>query len=479
MRSGVQHGPVRRRTHRADARVTSGRLLEGDRRRSRAARLAPAAAHARRASGNCCGVERHRGRLSARPVRSSSSSRSRSTRTPDAVAVVCEEQQLTYRRAQRARQPARPRVSRQRGVGPEVLVGLCVERSLEMVWALLGILKAGGAYVPLDPAYPAERLAFMLRGRRVPLLLDPGSASGRACPTVERGVLCSGCDDPAIDGRAMSVNPACRWRPENLAYVIYTSGSTGMPKGVADHARAAWSTCLAGTGAGSTSVTRRTVLDTASTRRPSTSRSGSSGLTLTRGRWSSIFRIDETRLSAAIWLREWLTAAGSHFASCSPRRWLQPLLEERWPHEFVAVESPADRRRLGSDAALVTACARFRQLNHVWTDGRRRSSTHLASDRLPQGDGRPRSRSGGRSQHAALSLDASHAAGADGGAGRALHRRRGPGAGYLNRPELTAERFVPDPFSAESRALGCTGRETWPATCRTGTWSFWAGATIR
>ena len=91
-----------------------------------------------------------------------SCSRTRSARTPDAVAVVFEDQQLTYAELNaRANQLAH--YLRRLGVGPEVLVGLCVERSLEMVIGLLGILKAGGAYVPLDPDYPAERLTFMLK----------------------------------------------------------------------------------------------------------------------------------------------------------------------------------------------------------------------------------------------------------------------------------------------------------------------------
>ena len=91
-------------------------------------------------------------------------------RTPEAVAVVFEEQQLTYRQLEeRANQLAHH--LRGLGVGPEVVVGLCVERSLQMVVGLLGILKAGGAYLPLDPGYPPERLAFMLEDSRAPVLL--------------------------------------------------------------------------------------------------------------------------------------------------------------------------------------------------------------------------------------------------------------------------------------------------------------------
>ena len=86
-------------------------------------------------------------------------------RTPDAVAMVFEDQQLTYRELNaRANQLAH--YLRKQGVGPEVLVGICMERSFEMVVGLLGILKAGGAYVPLDAEYPKERLAFMVRGHR-------------------------------------------------------------------------------------------------------------------------------------------------------------------------------------------------------------------------------------------------------------------------------------------------------------------------
>ena len=98
-------------------------------------------------------------------------------RTPDAVAVVFEDQQLTYRELNpRANQLAHH--LRALGVGPEVLVGICMERSLEMVIGLLGILKAGGAYVPLDPAYPQERLAFMLEDAQAPVLLTQAAAGG-------------------------------------------------------------------------------------------------------------------------------------------------------------------------------------------------------------------------------------------------------------------------------------------------------------
>ncbi|HEY7490704.1 MAG TPA: amino acid adenylation domain-containing protein, partial [Candidatus Tectomicrobia bacterium] len=150
-------------------------------------------------------------------------------RTPDAVAVVFEEQEWTYRELNsRANQLAH--YLRAQGVGPEGLVGICVERSLEMVVGLLGILKAGGAYVPLDPAYPKERLAFMLSDARVPVLLT----QDRLVPTLSAPgahLVCLDTDRACIAQQHQD-NPASGVRPDNLAYVMYTSGSTGRPKGV-------------------------------------------------------------------------------------------------------------------------------------------------------------------------------------------------------------------------------------------------------
>ncbi|WP_437896085.1 amino acid adenylation domain-containing protein [Sorangium sp. So ce124] len=149
-------------------------------------------------------------------------------RSPDAVALVGSGGRLTYRelneRANRLSHQLRAR-----GVGPEVLVGLCMERSLEMVVALLGILKAGGAYVPLDPRYPRERLQTMLEDSGVAVLLtqQPLLAS---LPVAPDRALCLGPGAAELSGCAE--DPAAGARPDTLAYVIYTSGSTGAPKGV-------------------------------------------------------------------------------------------------------------------------------------------------------------------------------------------------------------------------------------------------------
>ena len=115
-------------------------------------------------------------------------------------------------------------------MGPEVLVGICVERSLEMVIGLLGILKAGGAYVPLDPAYPAERLAWMVEDAGVEVLLTEERLLG-SLPPVKARLVCLDRDRAEVD-RCPVTNPGVSTLPDQLAYVIYTSGSTGRPKGV-------------------------------------------------------------------------------------------------------------------------------------------------------------------------------------------------------------------------------------------------------
>jgi len=118
---------------------------------------------------------------------------------------------------------------RSKGVGPDVLVGICVERSLEMVIGLMGILKAGGAYVPLDPGYPQDRLDFMLHDVNAPIVLTQETCREKIAAFTAT-VLCldSEWDKVASFGDA---NPDIVLRPENLAYCIYTSGSTGQPKG--------------------------------------------------------------------------------------------------------------------------------------------------------------------------------------------------------------------------------------------------------
>ena len=149
-------------------------------------------------------------------------------RTPDSVAVTFDELSLTYRDLnERANRLAH--YLQTMGVGPDTLVGVCMERSLELVVALYGVLKAGGAYVPIDPEYPQQRVAFMLQDAAVPVLLTQVRLTD-ALPSDAGKVVCLDRDWDRIVGES-SRNPAVPMKPSSLAYMIYTSGSTGRPKG--------------------------------------------------------------------------------------------------------------------------------------------------------------------------------------------------------------------------------------------------------
>jgi amino acid adenylation domain-containing protein/thioester reductase-like protein len=148
---------------------------------------------------------------------------------PDAVAVVFGEEQLTYRQLnRRANQLADYLQSL--GVTPEGLVGLCVERSLDMVVGLLAILKAGGAYLPLDPEYPTERLQYMLQDAQVQVLLTQQHLVERLSDYQGQSICLD--TDWSVISQCSPENPITAVETSHLAYVIYTSGSTGQPKGV-------------------------------------------------------------------------------------------------------------------------------------------------------------------------------------------------------------------------------------------------------
>ncbi|GAB6261968.1 non-ribosomal peptide synthase/polyketide synthase [Photobacterium sp. R1] len=155
------------------------------------------------------------------------------SRSPEAIALVCEEERLTYAELNAAaNQLAHVLIAR--GVGPDSRVAVCAERSVAMVVALFGVLKAGGGYVPLDPAYPGERLQYILEDAD-PVLLLADAAGRQALGTHSVPVLAL---DGAYSSDLSSQNPLSQSQAHHLAYVIYTSGSTGKPKGAMNEHRA-------------------------------------------------------------------------------------------------------------------------------------------------------------------------------------------------------------------------------------------------
>ncbi|MFI5343201.1 MAG: amino acid adenylation domain-containing protein [Chlamydiales bacterium] len=150
-------------------------------------------------------------------------------KTPDNIAIMYEEQQLTYRELNaRANQLAH--YLRTQGVEPETLVAIACERSLEMIIGIMGILKAGGAYVPMDPTYPKDRLEYMLEDTKTPILLIQSWLKKQLPQTNAITIELDHLDELVKESPV--TNPGQLAKPDHLAYVIYTSGSTGQPKGV-------------------------------------------------------------------------------------------------------------------------------------------------------------------------------------------------------------------------------------------------------
>src|SRR6185295_7759974 len=153
-------------------------------------------------------------------------------KTPGALAVACEGSELTFGELN-ARANRLAHRLRQLGVGPEVRVGLCVERSLELAAGVLGILKAGGVYLPLDPSYPRERLAFLIEDSGAQVLVGTAGSVATLPVPPEGIVVCLDGTGAEALGRCPQTDPPAVTQADDGAYVIYTSGSAGRPKGVA------------------------------------------------------------------------------------------------------------------------------------------------------------------------------------------------------------------------------------------------------
>jgi amino acid adenylation domain-containing protein len=373
-------------------------------------------------------------------------------RTPESVAVMFEGEELRYGELNvRANRLAR--VLRRWGVGPGVRVGLCLERSPEMVVGLLGVLKAGGAYVPLDPSYPRDRLAFMLTDARVPVLLTQERLLATLRSEKESApaprILCLDTAWREVEGESVE-NLSALGGVDELAYVIYTSGSTGRPKGAMNSHRAIcnrllWMQAADGL-TGDDRVLQKTPLSfdisvwelfwpLATGARLVLARPGGHQDPDYLVRLIAAAAITTAHFVPSM-LQVFLEAAAVE--SCTSLRRvvcsgeaLTAQLERRFFSRFPAGAAPALYNLYGPTEAAVEVTA--------WQC--EPGSPHAA---VPIG--RPVANTG------AFVLDAHLAAVPIGIPGELYLGGVQLARGYLDRPDLTAERFIPDPFAAAESA---------------------------
>ncbi|HEU4587216.1 MAG TPA: non-ribosomal peptide synthetase [Gemmatimonadales bacterium] len=355
---------------------------------------------------------------------------------PGAPAVVTDSEALTYRELDDRANGLALRL-RSLGVGRDVLVGLCLPRSPEMVAAALGILQAGGAYLPMDPAYPADRLAFMLDDAKAPVLVT-NSDLARQLPVGQRALV--DIDAQELAGPA-TASPSIDVSPADLAYVIYTSGSTGTPKGVElTHGG------LANLVAWHQHAFAVTAADRAS---------HVAGLGFDAAVWelwpylaagASVHLADEDTRNSAELLRDWLLVNRITIGFVpAPLAEQMLALEKEWPRttdlrllltggDVLHHYPPADLPCVLVNNYGPTECTVVATSAPVPPDG---SST------MPPPIGRAIDNT------VVQLLDERLQPVAPGEPGEIYIGGAGLARGYHDRPELTAERFIPDPFGAE------------------------------
>jgi amino acid adenylation domain-containing protein/non-ribosomal peptide synthase protein (TIGR01720 family) len=360
-------------------------------------------------------------------------------RTPDALAVKFGDEALTYRQLnRRANQLAHH--LRKLGVGPETRVGICTERSVEMVVGLLGILKAGGAYLPLDSAYPRERLSFMLEDAQIRVLLTQ-ERLGYTPPARVAHVIYLDADWETV-ARESSDNPLNLASLDNLAYVIYTSGSTGRPKGV--------------------EVPHRGLLNLVNWHQqfysltPADRATHLAGLSFDASVWelwpylavgASIHLVDDEVRQSPAKLVQWL--AKESITHCFlPTPLAEMALAETWPPSMAlkVLLTGGDKLHRGLGKELG-----FSLINHygptensvVTTCGALKVNGEIG---VPPPIGRPIANT------QVYILDNYGRCVPVGVAGELHIGGVGLARGYLNHPELTAEKFIPNVFSSEGGA---------------------------
>lgn len=356
-------------------------------------------------------------------------------RAPEALAVAGSGRRLTYGEldARAGRLAGRLRAL---GVGPQVLVGLCVEPSPEAMVGMLGVLKAGGAYVPLDPEDPRERLSFALRDTRMPVLLTRKELLPRLPASAAR-TLCLDEGDEGLEAAAPEC-PNRGVRPDDLAYVIYTSGSTGEPKGVEiRHASlvnlVTWHQRAYGvTPADRASQVARLAFDASV---------WEIWPYLTAG--ASVHIPERETRTSAEGMIAWLAA--ERITLCFlPTPLMEAALQEEWPEGLALRALFTGGDRLGRIPPKTFPFCLFNHYGPTESTVVTTCAPVCAEDREPP-IGRPIANT------RVYVLDPHLQPVPVGVPGELYIGGDGLARGYLNRPELTAERFVPDPAAGEAR----------------------------
>ena len=361
---------------------------------------------------------------------------SQAAATPDAIAITAGGQELSYKELNsRANQLAH--YLQRQGVGPDVPVGMCVKRSLNMVVGLLGILKAGGAYVPLDPSYPSDRLLFMLEDAQVSVLVTEQS--------IAEDLSVAGVDSVCLDADAKALAEEGKDEPKtaftftDLAYVVYTSGSTGRPKGV----RITHDSLL------NLVYWHQKAFEVTAFDRATQITSPAFDATgwelwpyLTIG--ASVHLVDdETRVSPTL-LRDWLLSSGITI-SFLPTALAESVIALRWPETtpLRILLTGADTLHRYPPSALP-----FALINNY---GPSEATVVATSGRvLPNKDAHVAPSIGRPIANTQIYILDEHLQQVPIGViGELYIGGRGLASGYLHRPELTAEKFIVNPFSVE------------------------------
>ena len=366
-------------------------------------------------------------------------------RTPRAIAVIDQDQSLTYEELN-ARANRLAHRLRAMGAGPDARVALCLGRNLDMAVSIMAVLKAGGAYVPLDPAFPSDRLRFIFENNAPLVLLANGGReqlfAGSDVPVID--VTSNFDDEPATNLERGALTPA------NLAYVIYTSGSTGMPKGVmAEHRGAVnqlWAFCdmLRLTAADRVMWTTSYAFDPSVLELFMPLIVGAPTIIV-----DGATKKDPALLGAAV------TKAGATVLQATPATW-RMLVESGW----AGIEGL--KTLCGGEALTVELSAQMRaRVGEVWNVyGPTEGTVYATAEKVPDApaDGRLTESIGRPIANTRIYILNAHGQPVPVGIAGEIHVGGVQVTrGYMNRPDLTAEKFVADPFGAPGERMYKTG----------------------